>query len=209
MARTVEEIFARFADRWPEKGDRLVSPSRGLFLAEAADERNYRLLRGYKLAGDILVQSAYADRADRPNLIFPALFNYRHYIELALKSFIEEHGHLASVSLGTKSHKLLSLWSMFKLIIIQSSADPADPATLAVENCVREFDRLDTSSTTFRYATNLQGIAPSLPRDGLDLVGLHDVMNGIENYFESVDASLKHKAEIVAENHDPNDDWWP
>ncbi len=207
MVRNAEAVFARFASKWPQKGDRLISPSRSLFLAEAADERNYRLLRGYKRAGDILVQSAYANRADRPNLIFPALFNYRHYIELALKSFIEEHGHLASVSLGTKNHKLLSLWGMFKLINIKCGNDPADPAVMAVESCVIEFDQLDTNSTTFRYATNVQGVAPALPRDGLDLVGLHDAMNGIESFFESVDASLTHMVEMAAESYGLDEGW--
>ena len=48
--------------------------------AGAADERKYRLLQGYKRAGDILIQNALADLYDRDSLIFPAIFNYRHLL---------------------------------------------------------------------------------------------------------------------------------
>ena len=80
------------------------------FWRREVDERNYRLLQGYKRAGDILIQRALADPYDRDNLVFPAIFNYRHYIELALKAIIEEHGPFAGVSLGPKNHKLIELW---------------------------------------------------------------------------------------------------
>ena len=40
---------------------------------------------------------------------------------------------------------------------------------------------------------------PDLPKDGLDLVRLHGVMNGIENFFECVDADFTHKADCAAE----------
>lgn len=42
------DVFERFTERWPEIGDRLLSPGRDTFLAEDAFERRFRLLRGYK-----------------------------------------------------------------------------------------------------------------------------------------------------------------
>ena len=59
------DVFERVTERWPETGDRLLSPGRDTFLAEGHAERNYRLLRGYKRAGDILIQAALAERSDR------------------------------------------------------------------------------------------------------------------------------------------------
>jgi hypothetical protein len=38
-----------------------------------------------------------------------------------------------------------------------------------------------------------------LPRDGLDLVRLHDVMNGIENFFECAELEFTHQSEMAAE----------
>jgi hypothetical protein len=71
-------------------------------------------------------------------------------------------------------------------------ADAGDAATVAVGGCIDEFATVDTSSTAFRYACNLNGGTPTLPSDGLDLVRLHDVMNGIENFT--------HNAELAAED---------
>ncbi|MEA2824852.1 MAG: hypothetical protein QOF03_1334, partial [Alphaproteobacteria bacterium] len=39
------DVFDRFTERWPQVGDRLLVPGRDSFLAEDADERNYRMLR--------------------------------------------------------------------------------------------------------------------------------------------------------------------
>ena len=122
------DVFERFTERWPEAGDRLLSPGRDTFLAESADERRFRLLRGYKRAGDILVQNALTQRYDRDSLIFPALFNYRHYIELALKAIVEEHGAFAGVALGVKNHKLPELWELFTAVAEAFGNDCSDPA---------------------------------------------------------------------------------
>jgi hypothetical protein len=193
------DVFSRFTERVPEAGDRLFVCGRDSFLAKEVDERRYRLLQGYKRAGDILIQNALADPYDRDSLIFPAIFNYRHYIELALKAIIEEHGPFAGVSLGPKkNHKLPELWQLFVKIAAAFGYDCSDAAAVAVGGCIDEFAD-DVNATAFRYACNLDGGTPTLPKAGLDLVRLHDVMNGIENFFEGVDLDFTHRAELAAE----------
>jgi hypothetical protein len=195
-------IFERVTERWPEAGDRLLWPGRDTFLAEEADERNYRLLRGYKRAGDILIQSALADRSDCRNLIFPALFNYRHYIELALKAIVNDHGEVAGVSLGQKNHKLPELWQLFRAVAAAFGRDCSTDAAIAVGACINEFSAIDASSTAFRYARDVRGNILPLPSDGLNLVQLHDVMNGIENFLECSDLDFTHKHKVANEEHD-------
>jgi hypothetical protein len=194
------DVFERLTERWPEAGDRLLSPGRDAFLAEDGAERNYRLLQGYKRAGDILIQHALAERVDRDSLVFPALFNYRHYIELALKAIIEEHGAFAGVSFGKKrDHKLPDLWKLFVKIAAAFGDDCSDQAVTTVAACIVEFTSIDASSTAFRYARNPQGDTLALPRGGLDLVRLHDVMNGIENFFECVALEFSHREELAGD----------
>ena len=194
------DIFSRFTDRLPEAGDRLFVSGRDSFLAKGVDERTYRLLQGYKRAGDILIQNALADPYERDNLIFPAIFNYRHYVELALKAIIEDHGSFAGVSLGRKNHKLPELWQLFIKIAAAFGHDWSKAEYVAVGGCIDEFAAVDANSTAFRYACNLGVGTPTLPSgEGLDLVTLHDVMNGIENFFEGVDLDFTHKAEQASE----------
>jgi hypothetical protein len=192
------DVFSRFTERWPKAGDRLFVCGRDSFLAERADERRYRLLEGYKRAGDILIQIALADPYDRNALVWPAIFNYRHYIELALKAIIEEHGPFAGESLGQKDHKLPELWQLFVKVAAAFGYDCSDATTAAVGRCIGEFADVDDRSTAFRYACNKDGSTPTLP-SGLDLVRLHDVINGIENFFECVDLHFTHEAEQAAE----------
>ncbi len=192
------DVFDNPGDRWPEANDHLLTPGRDTYIANDACERSFRLLRGYKRAGDILIQQALSDRADRDNLVFPALFNYRHYIELALKATIESHGPFAGVTLGTKDHRLPDLWQLFVKIATIFQVDPNYPAAIAVAKCIGEFAKIDATSTTFRYAKTFRGDVPALP-EGLDLINLHDVMNGIENFFECAELDFQHKAESAAE----------
>lgn len=193
------EIFDRFTERWPKAGDRLLAPGPDSFLAQDIAERNYRLLKGYKRAGDILVQTALTVRYDRDNLVFPALFNYRHYIELALKSIINDHGSVAGISLNTPNHRLQNLWKIYIKIAKAFNHDCSDNATIAVGNCIQELDLIDSTSTTFRYASNKANRAPPLPDDSIDLMSLHDAMNGIENFFECSALDFDHQGERWAE----------
>jgi hypothetical protein len=194
----MEQVFEWPNERWPTPHDRLLTEGRDTYLAEDAPERTFRLLRGYKRAGDILIRQALSDRVDCNNLIFPALFNYRHYVELALKAAIEEYGPFADVKLGAKDHRLPDLWQLFLQITTKFNNDPADAAARAVGRCIGELAKIDANSTTFRYAKTLKGDVPTLPI-GLDLVRLHDVMNGIENFFECASLDFSQKVEVAAE----------
>jgi hypothetical protein len=193
------DVFHPNTTRWPQAGDKLFLPARDTFFASDAGERSYRLLRGYKRAGDILIQHALADRADRENLVFPAIFNYRHYVELALKAIIDDHGAFANVYRGEHNHKLPDLWQLFLTLVAAFGCDSSDDSFQAVSACIDELASVDPNSTSFRYAKNLRGDTPVLilMQDGLDLKQLHDVMNGIANFFECVDLELTHRKEAI------------
>jgi len=194
------DVFDRFSERWPKAGDRLLSSGRDAFLASDAGEKNYRLVRGYKRAGDILIEHALADRYDRDNLIFPALFSYRHYIELVLKAIIENHGNFAHVSLKKKNHQLSELWTLFTKISTAFGHDCSTEDVAAVGVCVEELAKIDGNAQVFRYATDKKGNTTLLSHDWIDLVWLRVVMNGIENFFECAELDFTHKEGLAAES---------
>ncbi|HSK79243.1 MAG TPA: hypothetical protein VLQ45_22510, partial [Thermoanaerobaculia bacterium] len=69
-----------FETRWPRDDDRLFVESAWAYEAPVVRdpaERFYRMPMGYKRAGDILIDQATADLADRRNVIYAALFCYR------------------------------------------------------------------------------------------------------------------------------------
>jgi hypothetical protein len=191
--------FERSTLRWPQTGDQLLVSRRHASIYPDKGERNYRLLRGYKFAGDLLVQRALTDIAERNNLIFPVLFCYRHYIELALKATILEHGPFAGVLLDKPNHNLDELWNKFLQVAEKFQCSPMDEAAVAVGACVAELNLIDGNSIAFRYAADRRGALPPLPA-GVDLVNLHDVMNGIENFFECAELDFQHKTDAAYEN---------
>jgi hypothetical protein len=191
--------FDRINERWPTWGDCVLSPGRDATPADAVDERAYRLGKGYKLAGDVLVQNLAGEPFDYDNLIYPILYCYRHYIELALKDIVEEHGKWVGVGLHDKDHKLLELWKLFLRIATTYHNDPQDEAALAVSSCIQEFAQVDPGSFAFRYARHKKtdSIIP-LDFGSIDLANLHDVMNGIANFFECADLDFTHKRDAAS-----------
>jgi hypothetical protein len=76
--------------KWPKAGDTPFSasehPQRNAYINRFGHGRLLHMMTGYKLAADILVEKAQTSQhSDRDVLVYPILFNYRHFIELSLK----------------------------------------------------------------------------------------------------------------------------
>jgi hypothetical protein len=90
-------------------------------------------------------------------------------------------------------HKRLKSLNSFSVSLLDA------PLTVVGAHIV-EFAGLDPHATAFRYACDLDGHTPTLLTDGIDLLRLHDVMNGSKNFFECVDLDFTHKAEMPQRN---------
>lgn len=101
---------------------------------------------------------------DKDTLIFPIIFLYRQYLELSLKSIMKELSVELKHDLSKSIHKhsLLNIWdNVEKLyskyislhtnnrLIFTKQADLAQSRKIIIE-----FDKVDSGSFTFRYATD-------------------------------------------------------
>jgi HEPN domain-containing protein len=182
--------------RWPQDGDRIFAEAESPADVQVTNDpaqRFYRMPMGYKRAGDILVDRAKVDLADRPNIIYPALFCYRQSIELFLKRIVDEFGDVPS----EKTHKLDALWKRFmQVVAARGGADSVGLHT--VEKLVREMNEVDENSDAFRFPTDGERAPFSLGAGGIDLTALREAMHALENFFECCYLAYQHEDGLMS-----------
>jgi hypothetical protein len=187
--------------RWPKDGDRLFIESAWTYDAHIVRdpaERFYRMPMGYKRAGDILIDQAAADAADRRNIIYAALFCYRQSIELFLKRLIEEFGDRKAHS-SKNTHDLSRLWERF-MCILNERASSESLGLNAVQKLIEELHAADQKSDGFRFPSGCNGLPFDFGDRGIDLENVREVMQGVENFFECVYLHFLHQDESAGQD---------
>lgn len=104
---------------WPKLGDRLFVQTIREFpnIATHSGERIYRMKNAFKNAADVLVTYTEEITYERRNLVWPIVFCYRQYIELALKDVINEYGCRADPIIKPvwNKHSFKILWPNYYL----------------------------------------------------------------------------------------------
>ena len=180
-----------FEGRWPMDGDRLFVASGDVTDASLVNdpgERFYRLPMGYKRAGDILLDQAAADAMDHRNVIYAALFCYRHSIELHLKRLIETFGSKNNLN----RHDLRVLWDHFASIASERNVAQSLGFD-TVKQLVLELHDADQKSDGFRFPTDRFATPFNFACRNIDLANLRIVMQSLENFFECVYEDFLHR----------------
>lgn len=184
---------------WPQPNEKLFVEAgafRGAWVAKNADERLYRMINGFREAGDLLVFEARAEPHRSQNLIFPIVFSYRQSLELQLKYLLMAYGPTAGEAPDFTKHSLVELWSKCRRMILffEGGLRPADKQTFkTVEEQITEFDALDSRSDSFRFAHARNGRSIKLKITEIDLTQLQKVVGSLFNFLECVDCHLRYR----------------
>ena len=193
---TIEDDLPEY---WPRIGDRLFvqnSCRTNADIATYRGERLYRMKKAFKTSADLLVYQSEQDANERRNLVWPIVFCYRHYIELALKDMINKYGSqvVTEIKPDWKSHSLQDLWKSYK-IIVKSTLSEFNindiPEVAAVGACILELNNIDAGSFTFRYPTDKDGKQTEIPFTSIDLSHLRNVMEGIYAFLDCTESELE------------------
>jgi hypothetical protein len=145
------EAFLRDPDR------RLIAPAHestpSVEFTLGGSWRECRIWEGYFDASLMLLREILQRESRTNHLIFPALFNLRHAIEVALKWHIR---YASGVVPKRAGHDLGVLIEAFR----QTAHDLDDEASYISDymlNCVYELALIDPRSVTFRYSTESSG----------------------------------------------------
>jgi len=96
--------------RWPQKNDLPFSeaknPGNNAKIADRDFTRLVLMIGGYKKAADLMVERTVNDWRERDFLVYPIIFNYRHFLELSLKYQLATYGPRVGVEPNWESHDL-------------------------------------------------------------------------------------------------------
>lgn len=113
---------------------------------------------GYKEAADALVDVVASRKGSADSLIFPIVFLYRQYLELRLKSLLQDGRRLLDQKHKKEpEHQLLNLWHPVKEILEKIWPDGDVARIQAVDSLIKQFEEADPRSTSFRYPKKLDG----------------------------------------------------
>jgi hypothetical protein len=197
-------------------GDLRIKPGERLFGGDSGNWRNVAMVLGtstrhvpyavgFKDAGDALIRDGLANHM-QDLVFFPALYCYRHALELGLKDLIylgrrADHGSAGEVLI---SHKLTMLWPQARDVIEKAWPD-GDTAELdAMESLVTELAAVDLDGEQFRYDVDPKGYAREVPKD-LQRVDLQHLGTVMGKLFALLSGALDGISEMVAAMPGPED----
>ncbi|WP_116768814.1 hypothetical protein [Maribacter litoralis] len=167
-------------------------------------ENNLRLYsEGYKEAGNVLYEFCIENQYYENWILFPLVFNYRHYIELKLKELI----FIGKSYLGeerefpTNEHGLLRLWRQYRNDVLAKIDNSIEQTILDnIEKLITEFNQKDSKSMKFRYPINKNDFENrSLEKPYFDVVNFKDVMDKIINFFNEQTFIIQNYQEMEEE----------
>ena len=150
------------------------------------------MAEGHKIGADLMVEKAGESDYRRDCLVYPIIFNYRHYLELSLKTLIALYGPIVGVLENWKTHDLVVLWKTFKQVLAGYGDEDTDGTDPVVEIILAEFAKIDPRSYAWRYPVDTSGRAIPVALLELDLTVLKDVMKAMDGYFTGSDGYLDH-----------------
>lgn len=118
-------------------------------------------VKGYKEAVEILLEKVLAERCLLDSLVYPIIYNARHYIELSLKASIENLQYINQILgnkcdlIKTKTHQISHLWDIEK--DLSSVEVRYKDVILKLEEFVLDYSDMDDSAETFRFPKDHNG----------------------------------------------------
>jgi len=188
--------------RWPKQGDKPFvvadDPFDNANIAGDGFARLVLMMDGYKEAADLMVAASADDRPMRDTLVFPIIFNYRQFLELALKYQIATFGPAVGIDPVWNTHFLDRLWGQFLEMLERYGTEDPDEADPVVGEIILEFAKIDPDSCSYRYPVDRQGNPIPVAYSDLHLPTLADVMEAVAGYFTGCDGFLSDRRDAIS-----------
>ena len=135
-------------------------------------------------------------------LVYPTIYNYRHYIEIALKEILFDlQLYFSEPIVSNFGHNLRECLNQVLTIIGKHNISFFIPEEVA--RVILEIHELDRNNTYFRYIFQDTGeLSQNYNSKYLDLRKLHYMMNTVHNYFSTILILFSQGGEFYNKNLD-------
>jgi len=192
--------------KFPEASDRLF--------VSASDWRNNARLDwswdkwslytdGYKEAAGILVKQIEvgARGAVQDTLVYPIVFLYRQYLELAIKALLKDARRLQDIEKAFPTHhRIYDLWLDCRALLKEICPGDSEKELDQITRLIKEFSSIDPDSFAFRYPEDKKGKPTIEGLTHLNLRVLRETMDGISNLLSGahcqISTHLDYKADM-------------
>jgi hypothetical protein len=113
---------------------------------------------GYKTAADMLATHVVERRNRQDTLVYPILFLYRQYVELAVKEIIRSGLVYLERDRGTpQHHDLGQLWAQAEKLLDEICPGDSVRELKETGRIIKELNSVDPQADAFRYPVNKKG----------------------------------------------------
>ncbi len=146
-------------------------------------------VRAFHRGGDAIVEAVCSMQPDAyvDVLVYPAVYLYRHHLELLLKSLIEEASMVLEEPHAPRfGHKLAELWNEAKSLIERALPDADWNQNEHVTRLVNELDAIDPNGESFRYSESKRGTPNLRHEEHLNLLQCAETVGALSEYLGEV-----------------------
>jgi hypothetical protein len=161
---------------------------------------DYRRRKGFRAAAVLLLEQAatVGPWQDRDPLIWPALYSFRHYVELELKYLVREFPALG-LGVPAPTHRLRKLWPPvaegFARCFGNEDREPFD----VLERAIGMLEELDPAGDGFRYATTKSGKSSMIQDVYLDPQALLRLIREVDEVLDAAESAFQAEADCIQE----------
>jgi hypothetical protein len=161
---------------------------------------DYRRRKGFQTAAVLLLEEAAAALwwHDRDPLVWPALYSFRHYVELELKYLVREFPELG-LGVPPATHRLRKLWRPVAEGFTRCFGDEDREPFSVLERAIAMLEALDPAGDGFRYATTRAGKASMIDDVYLDPQALLRLIREVDAVLGAAEMAFQAQAEGIQE----------
>jgi len=155
---------------------------------------------GYKEAADRLVAQIEAEHRDHDLMVFPIVYLYRHYLELAVKGLIQQAQKLLGDTVKVPAkHTLVELWTTCSALLERVSPGDSIEERRQIGRLLLEFASVDPTSTGFRYPMDTRGNPSLTGLRQVNIPNVRDVVRKIALILDGAQAQMAHYADCLSD----------